>query len=62
MAFDTHCQMPSKTDFCVRSLTQIAWKNGTRPFVPGAANDRKEPEAAIHADMIPPSGPSCFRA
>lgn len=43
MAFDSSCQMPSKTDFCVRSLTQIAWKNGKRPFVPGAANDRKEP-------------------
>jgi len=32
--------MPSKTDFCVRSLTQLA--GSKRLFVLGAANDRKE--------------------
>jgi len=33
--------MPSKTDFCVRSLTQLA--GSKRLFVLSAANDRKEP-------------------
>ena len=37
--------MPSKTDFCVRSLTQLA--DSKRLFVLGAANDRKEPDSAI---------------
>lgn len=62
MAFDT-CQMPSKIGFCVQSLTQIAWNNGKRPFMPGAANDRKEPifpYAALGSKVCYVSKNACF--